>query len=59
MGLRYVAVPIFNHQGYPIAVIRVSKYLNTLSSDLQDKIAQDIVGMVRQISYRLGYSVAS
>jgi DNA-binding IclR family transcriptional regulator len=54
-GLRCVAAPIFNHQGYPSAAISVSKHLNKLTEAMQKLIALDIVGIAQQISYRLGY----
>jgi DNA-binding IclR family transcriptional regulator len=54
-GLRCVAAPIYNYQGYPQGAISVSKHLNTLSEDMQMMISRDIVGVARQISYRLGY----
>jgi DNA-binding IclR family transcriptional regulator len=57
-GLRCVAAPIFDHRGYPSAAISVSKHLNTLTVEMQELIARDIVGIARQISYRLGHGVA-
>ena len=57
VGLRCVAAPIFNHKGYPMAAISVSKHLNTMSSDMQVQIAQDIVDVARQISCKFGYRI--
>jgi DNA-binding IclR family transcriptional regulator len=57
IGLRCVAAPIFDYRGYPAAAISVSKHLNTLTVAMQELIARDIVGIARQISYRLGHGV--
>ncbi|MDR1418874.1 MAG: IclR family transcriptional regulator [Treponema sp.] len=56
-GLRCVAAPIFNHQGHPLAAISVSKLLSRITSETQSLIAGDIVGITRQISYKLGYKI--
>jgi DNA-binding IclR family transcriptional regulator len=58
-GLRCVAAPIFDYQSHPTAAISVSKHLNSLTIDMQILIARDIVGIARQISYRLGYQTVS
>lgn len=56
VGLRCVAAPILNHDGYPVAAISVSAPTAKLSYDIVEKVAQDVKQYARQISYRMGYS---
>ncbi|HCX63969.1 MAG TPA: IclR family transcriptional regulator, partial [Eubacteriaceae bacterium] len=56
IGLRCVAAPILDHNGYPVAAISISGPAARLTSDIIEKAAQDVRQQARQISYRMGYT---
>jgi IclR family acetate operon transcriptional repressor len=56
LGLRCVAVPIFDRQGDPTFAIAVSAPTSNLPREALDEIGRDMVGLTETLSARFGYS---
>jgi len=56
LGLRCVAVPIYNHLKKPIAAISISSSIAIMKDDKIREISQDIKKVTLEISKRLGYN---
>jgi DNA-binding IclR family transcriptional regulator len=56
LGLRCVAVPIFNHQKRPIAAISISSSVSILNEEKIRHISADLRKVALEISKKLGYN---